>query len=107
LKSWREHGRSASASIATLPGCRDTLRKFTHAIAASAFVSLGRSYSSQIHLTRLWHWRLPHILKMTGAFSVISHEKSWIASMRIDGEWLLCDDGVRRPIISVRPPHRR
>jgi hypothetical protein len=36
---------------------------------------------------------------MTGAFSVTSHEKSWIASIRIDGEWLLCDDGVRRPII--------
>ena len=25
---------------------------------------------------RLWHWRLPHILKMTGAFSVTSTRKA-------------------------------
>jgi hypothetical protein len=36
---------------------------------------------------------------MMDAFSAIFPGKSWIASMRIHGEWHLYDDGVVRPIV--------
>src|SRR5262245_41563805 len=36
---------------------------------------------------------------MTGFFSMTSPVRRWPASMQINGEWLLCDDSIVRPVI--------
>src|SRR5262249_47920153 len=42
---------------------------------------------------------MPSIPRMMENFSDTSLKRRWRRSMRIDGEWLLCEDGMARPII--------
>ena len=45
------------------------------------------------------------ILTMMAAFRATFPAKNWTASMReFDGEWLLCDDGILRPVIRGEIP---
>jgi hypothetical protein len=36
---------------------------------------------------------------MIGFFSTTSPVRRWLTSMQIDGQWLLCDGGIVRPVI--------
>ena len=36
---------------------------------------------------------------MIGFLPAIFPVRRWLASIQIDGEWLLCDDGIVRPVI--------
>jgi predicted aspartyl protease len=41
---------------------------------------------------------------MMGFFSATFPVRRWLASIQIDGEWLLCDDSIVRPVIRGEIP---
>ena len=53
----------------------------------------------QIRPKRFLPWPKQPIPRMIGFFSTTFPVRRWLASIQIDGEWLLCDDGIVRPVI--------
>ena len=80
-----------------LPGYRRMLQKCIRAIAGSVSVLLAGNYLSQTRPKRCSLWPQPPIQRTTGGFSITSPARRWPASMQINREWFLCDDGVARP----------
>jgi hypothetical protein len=73
--------------------------KCIHAIEASAYVWPPSSYLSETRRKPRLLWPLPRIPTTMAVYCAISQKKGWPACMRIDGHWLLCDDGAVRPVI--------
>jgi len=48
----------------------------------------------QIRPKRFLPWPKQPIPRMIGFFSTTFPVRRWLASMQIDGEWLLCNDGI-------------
>src|SRR5262245_36051165 len=75
------------------------LPRFTLDIEGSAFALPGRSFSLLTRLNKPSPWRPRHIPRMMVALLGTFQKKGRTASMRIDGVWHLCDDGIVRPVI--------
>src|SRR5262249_28090836 len=86
----------------TPPGCRRTPTRFTRSIAANSSWSPAKNYSSATRPKRPARWLKRHTRKIRVASVVTSIRRKWLESMRINGEWLLCEDGVSRPVIRGR-----
>src|SRR5688572_15020180 len=72
---------------------------FTLVIVANAFVLQVRSFSSPTRPNKPLPWRRPLTPMMMVALLGTFQRKGRTASMRIDGVWHLCDDGIVRPVI--------
>src|SRR5512139_1959609 len=80
-------------------GCKRTRQRCTSAIEESACASRARSYLSPTRRKKLSRWLTQRTPKTTGASCSTFPGNASPASMRIDGEWHLGDDGVARPVI--------
>jgi hypothetical protein len=101
LTSSPELERKMSALRVTLRGYKGTSQRFVHSIAASASVWRAKNCSLQTHLKRLLGRPEQPILKRMAAFCyATSLGRRSLASMRIDGQGLWCDEGIMRPVMS-------
>src|SRR5215471_11362957 len=80
-------------------GYKCTYQRSIRAIAENVSASLEKNCLLRILLKKFWPWLMPNIPRMMASFSGTSPKKRWRESMRIDGEWLLCDDDIVRPVI--------
>src|SRR5262245_40815890 len=74
-------------------------RKSTRNIAANACALRAKNFSSATLPPKLWPKRERPIRTMTASLLDTFPKKGRTESMRTDGLWHLCDDGVIRPVI--------
>src|SRR5438552_19191043 len=75
------------------------LPRFILDFEENAFALQAKSFSLRTRLNKRALWRRRHIPRTKVALLGTFLKKGRTASMRIDGMWHLCDDGIVRPVI--------
>ena len=101
----RSHPELAQAALDERLFCNTRLQRhaterFIRNIAANASVWQEELFVADTPEEVLAQARTAHPEEKGSILIRYIPRKRWRAFMRIDGQWLVCDDGVRRPVIS-------